>query len=347
MSTLSLPSLTLSGAAISLPVAKDVPAVLEEYLAGQLTEGTRRIYQKDLLAFFGGQTPSKEQLLRVSPADLNNWRNAAWDQGAGLAASTINRKLTAIKTFYDYLIGMGIAQVNPANSKVVKRIKVRGWQPQLGLVVEELQALQKVCMVGQNKSQGIRDYALISMAYSGLLRRGELAQAKWGDLAKDSGRTILRLPLTKGGANDFIPIEQESLQVLDRYFLTVRQRVWQEGWEKRNPGGIWSPEKVMECPVFISLSNNSYGMGLSETSVNDAVKRRAKEAGLQGVHAHTLRHTGITHLLENGAPLHKVQELARHSDPKITMRYFSLLGRMKDSPTDVLAGNLVDLHHWD
>lgn len=325
------------------PQQADLPEILNEYLAGQLTEGTKRIYQRDILDFFEGQVPSLVQLQAVNPRDLIAWRNLQWNGGAGrLEAATINRKLTALKTFYDYLAGMGLVPLNPAASTVVKRIKVKPWQPQLGLLVEEMQALLKSAKEDPNRAAGARDHALISLAYVDLLRRDELSRAKWRDFTRDGGRTILRLPLTKGGANDFVPVEKRVLEILDRYFHELGIEPWRQGWQQENPGGRWTPETIMDCPIFIALDNCNYGRRLSGSGINEVVKKRAQQAKLMsGIHAHTLRHSGITHLLEKGVPLAKVQELARHSDPKITMNYYTLLGRMKDSPTDVLAGHLL------
>lgn len=319
-----------------------IPEILSEYLAGQLTEGTKRIYQRDIQDFFGGRTPSLTQLIQLTPRDLNLWRNQVWDNGRGrLEASTINRKLTALKTFYDYLVGMGIVPLNPANSKVVRRIRVKAWQPQLGLLVEEFQALLQSALSDSDKNRGMRDYAIMAMGYTGLLRRDELARATWGDLVQDSGRILLKLPLTKGGANDFVPVEKPLLRILDRYFLQVGETVWRTAWRKRNPNNAWSSEKISDCPIFVALDNRCFGHGLSGSAINEIVKRRAVQAGLMaGVHSHTLRHTGITHLLEQNVSLVRVQELARHSDPKITMKYFALMGRLKNAPTNVLAKNL-------
>lgn len=321
----------------------NLPEILEEYLAGQLTAGTKRIYQRDIQDFFGGRVPTLEQLAHLSPRDLNLWRNRMWDNGRGhLEAATINRKLTALKTFYDYLVGMGVVPLNPAHSKVVRRIRVKAWQPQLGLLVEEFQALLKAALTDPDKDRGMRDHALMAMGYAGLLRREELARTTWGDLVQDSGRVLLRLPLTKGGANDFVPVEKPLLTILDRYFLQLGEGIWRAAWLIRHPNSQWRSEYIAECPIFVALDNRCFGQGLSGAAVNEVVKRRATQARLMaGVHSHTLRHTGITHLLEQNVSLVKVQELARHSDPKITMKYFALLGRMKDAPTHILSANLV------
>lgn len=326
----------------TLAATPRIPQILDEFLAGQLTEGTRKIYERDVLAFFDGVVPTAEQIRTLMPAQIVAWRNQAWNNGHGVyEAATINRKLTSLKTFYDYLVALAVVQHNPCDPKLVKRIKVKSWRPQLGLEIEELQAILQVCRKDADRAAGMRDYALISLGYSGLLRRSEMANFRWRDLKRDGGRCILHLPLTKGGANDFVPVEQEVLLILDAYFKQVGPLTWKDGFHQENPGVPWGPKSLMDCPVFVALDNCTRGCGLSGAGINEVVKKRAKQARLMsGVHAHTLRHTGITHLLAAGEPLVKVQELARHSDPKITMQYYALLGRMKNSPTKVLTANL-------
>jgi integrase/recombinase XerD len=304
----------------------NISNLLNEYLAGQLTDTTRRSYRTDIISFFG-EEPTLEQIKNLTPHRLNEWRNKVWGEKI-YSVSTINRKLTALNTFYEYMKACGVVQLNPVNSKLVKRIKNKNANiPQLGLSITDLKKLLKACFIGNNQKKNIRDYSLIVFGYNCILRPGEISNANWQDVKKQGSRIVLHLPRSKGGANDFVPLEQPVLKILDEYFKKLTIDAWH--WKRK--------KELLSSPIFVALDNSCYGQRISTKSINNIVKQRAKLAGLKGIHAHSLRHSGITHLLEKNVPLHKVQELARHSDPKTTMAYNDLLGRMKDSPTNFLS----------
>jgi len=212
---------------------------------------------------------------------------------------------------------------------LVKRIKVkRSAGARLGITVEEFSALLVACKKGKNEQSNIRDYTIVTLMYSCLLRRSEVSEFVWKDLEREGGRSILKLPLTKGGANDFVPIPQEMIQQLNCYFLEMGgAATWLAYYDK----------PLSECPVFFALDRAHRGNKLSGHGINEIIKKRAKIAGIQSITAHILRHTAITHLLIDGEPLADVQILARHSDPKQTSQYAMLLRRINNSTGRTLA----------
>ncbi len=316
-----------------LSLQLEIPQVLETYLAGQLTEGTRRIYRRDILDFFSGSVPTLQDVRNLSPAKLVFWRNEAWGNGNGrLAASTINRKLVALKSFYDLLLAGGVVPLNPAHPKLVRRIKEKRGSAHLGITKEEMSALLQACHIGPNEKANYRDYALISLLYTCLLRRSEAHGFNWNHLNKDGSRSLLRLPHTKAGTQDFVPLEPEMLQILDRYFHQMGGALqWASLY-----GKDW-----IKGPAFFALDNGHRGDRLTAHGINDVVKKRARIAGIREISAHTIRHTGITHMLLDGASLVQVQTLARHADPKQTVEYAQLLRRVMESPGKSLAALLT------
>lgn len=309
-----------------------VEDVFDDYLAGQLTDGTRRIYAGDIKQIFGGKVPDWNAIVALRPEHVVAWRNEVWAGGDGLAATTINRKLTALKTFYDHLIARGLLQLNPAHTKLVRRIKEKkSATARLGITKEELEALLAACHRGKNRKACERDYAIISLMYTCLLRRSEVSSFVWKDLERDGGRSIMRLPLTKGGANDFVPIERKVIEILNRYYQAMGgAATWLAYYSK----------PVEECPVFFALDNAHKGEPLSGHGINLLIQTRAKMAGLQSISAHILRHTGITHLLAANHSVPDVQIMARHADPKQTMAYAMLLRRLENSPGKTLVLNI-------
>ena len=308
-----------------------LPVVFDDYLAGQISNGTRKVYERDILEIFGGK-PSLDLLQSLDPARLVVWRNQAWDNGNGLAATTINRKLTALKSFLDHLVARGMLQVNPASPKLVRRIKEkRRAGARLGILKEELSVLLSACDIGPDPKANARDRALISLLYTCLLRRSEAEGIQWKHFEREGGRSLLRLPMTKGGANDFVPVETRVIQQLDVYFQVMGGAATWVAYFGR---------PILDCPVFLALDNGHRGERLSDHGINEIVKKRAKIAGIQDISAHILRHSGITHLLMDGYSLADVQAMARHSDPKQTMEYALLIRRLMNSPGRSLAANL-------
>lgn len=311
-----------------VPVERDLSVFFEEFLEGQLTEGTRRIYRCDIEGFFEG-TPTLEQVASLRPEDLRLWRNMVWDDGRGLAAATINRKLTALSSFYGTLIANQVTPVNPAHSKLVKRIKEKRRNgARLGITQEEMSALLLACEAESGRDIDVRDHTLISLLYTCLLRRGEAENILWKDIRKEGNRVILHLPLSKAGANDFVPLEPGILGLLDKYFHAMGGA---ERWIS------FHGKSIMECPVFLALDRACYGDGLTGHGINDVVKKRAALAGIQKISSHYLRHTAITHLLQEGYSIVDVQHLARHANPQQTIAYAELLKRLTHSPGCSLA----------
>lgn len=326
---MTIPALSLHQAAPQVEVSQDLTRVFDSYLSGQMTDGTRKVYRRDLLEFFGGQIPTLDHVRSLRPEFLLGWRNQTWNEGKGMAAATINRKLTVLSSFYNHLMAFGLVQANPAHGKVVKRIKEkRQAGARLGITREEMSALLAACTPESGRPADVRDYTLISVLYTCLLRRGEAERILWRDICRDGGRSLLHLPITKGGTNDFVPIEQEVLFWLDRYFHAL-------GGAATWVGHHGKP--ILECPVFLALDRAHYAEALSANGINEIIKKRAKQAQIQEITAHYLRHSGVSHLLMDGHSLADVQALARHSDPKQTVAYALLLRRLANSPGKFLS----------
>lgn len=327
---MSSPPLALVAPAPPPPAV--VPQLFSGYLSGQMTEATRRAYRYDVEEFFGG-APTLEAVLEASPEAVVAWRNAGIERG--LSPVTVNRKLTALHTWFDYLEAAGIVSRNPVHPKLVRRLRVGGWDPQLGLSHDEFARLLAACREG-DPERAARDEALVALAYQGLLRRSELAAARWGDLTRDGGFVLLRLPRTKGGANQRVPVEPAVLRLLDAYFRRLGPLRWVPHHGRDT--ATW--------PIFLALGPGYTGRALSGRGINRVVQGRARAAGLAcagRVHAHTLRHTGITHLIEATNDVPRVQALARHRSLDMTMRYHTKLKELQFGASRWLGRRLEEL----
>jgi len=321
--------------------------IVEHYggwLSGQLAESTRRLYRSDIEDFFDG-SPTAEKILALSDDDLKLWRNQTIRSGPddmdGLEASTINRKLAALSSFYSYLQAKGVVPNNPASPKLVRRPRLDEWEPQLGLVPAEMSALIEACNLKTGKRRvaeaSSRDLALITLLYTGLLRRSEAANANWGDIKKQADHYWLKIPKAKGGYRQKVKLENICIELLDLYLKKMGgQATFEEKFQ----------QPIDRCPIFVALDNAHYFCRITGHSVNGIVQKRAAVAQLphgSSISAHTLRHTGVTHMLLAGKSPLAVQIMARHKDLSTTMIYAALAQRLIESPGYVLAGNVEDV----
>jgi integrase/recombinase XerD len=328
-----------------LPVPQvTVDVAFDGWLAGQLAESTRRLYRRDLEDFFDG-IPTAEKILALTDADLQIWRNKTLKKGPDdqnyLEASTICRKLASLSSFYGYLQAKGLISVNPASPKLVRRPKLSEWTPQLGLMPTEMQQVIVAChrpTGSRNVQESMaRDLALITLLYTALLRRSEAANANWGDISKQAEHYWLNIPIAKGGHNQKVKLEPVVIGLLNRY---IEEMGGQKAFEKK------SNLPFDRCPIFVALDRAHFFHRLTDHSINQIVKKRSETAQLpQGtsVTAHTMRHTGITHMLLAGKNPLAVQKLARHKDLSTTMIYAALAQQLAESPSYVLAGHVEDV----
>lgn len=314
------------------------------WLSGQLTESTRRLYRGDLEDFFGGP-PTVEKILSLTDDELKVWRNSVVRTSPkdldGLEASTVNRKLASLSSFYSYLHAKGLIARNPASPKLVRRPKLAEWQPQLGLVPAEMASLIAACRIqGTRKysaETSARDLALITLLYTALLRRTEAANTCWGDINKQADHYVLDIPNAKGGHRQRVKLEPVAVRLIYQYLECL-------GGEKVFEDRFCQP--IARCPIFVALDNAHHFQRISDHSVNLIVRKRAVLAEIphgNKVTAHIMRHTGVTHMLLAGKNPIAVKELARHKDLSTTMIYAALAQRFMESPGYVLGGNVEDV----
>ena len=308
----------MSDMAVQRAIAPIDPA--ESFLAGQLSPATQRAYRADLCAFFGGTDLSwvgSDRLLSVTPDEVIAWRNEL--HAAGLARSTINRKLAAVRAFYAHLIGVGVLDRNPADPALVKSFKEDRRVGGKALATDDLTRLLAEVATTADALQRARDRALLLvLVYCGL-RRSEATGMHWEHLRREGVHTVLDLPETKSGVEQDVKVVGPVLEALAAYrdALTVRGR-------------------EATGPVFISVAHGTAGNGLTPQSVRLIVRRYADRVGIEDVSAHTLRHTCCTLAIEGGASAPQVQSHLRHADVKTTLGYFDHRQRLTDNAADYI-----------
>jgi site-specific recombinase XerD len=108
----------------------------------------------------------------------------------------------------------------------------------------------------------------------------------------------------KGQKENYVPLGATTQKALARYLEHFRV-----------------PAQAREKGFFLNI----FGEPISTDSVQSSFVRLAKRSGITRLHPHLLRHTAATRMLSNGADLHTVQRLLRHSDVRVTLRYLHLV----------------------
>jgi integrase/recombinase XerD len=213
----------------------------------------------------------------------------------GLSAATIRREVSAVRTYYGFLVAEGRVPADPSD---------RLESPRLGRVlpdtlrVSEVEALLAAPHVDQPLAW--RDRALLELGYGAGLRVSELCGLGITDLLLTEN--LVRV-FGKGGKERLVPIGRTVIGAVSVYIHQLR------------------PELDRGASAGRVLLN-ARGLPLSRVGAWGIVKRAAARAGIaKRVTPHTLRHSFATHLLEGGADLRAVQEMLGHADLSTTQIY--------------------------
>lgn len=305
----------------------NIDTCFEEFLTKQLSPRTQMAYESDIRNFFNNNI-TQEKIYSLDFNAVALWRNSQISKG--IKPTTLARQMTALHTFYSYLQGLKIVNDNPFNPKIIKRPKITEWCPKIGLEPEQVAALLQVCLEDKNKLIGARDASIIAIGIGAALRRSEIVDIDRNDINYEGSSLVITLKNTKGGANDKIPLLEEIHVMIENYllyFAPYEERLVAEGYRK---------------PLFVSVGNRDFGTRLTDWSIYNLTKKRALQAGItQNVHPHLFRHTAVTQMLENGGELHRVQQTARHKDPKITQRYNTNINKIKNSPVNLIKNLFI------
>ena len=213
----------------------------------------------------------------------------------GLAPATIRRQISAIRTYYKFLVGEGITTRDPS-----ERIESPKQWRTLPAVLTVAEVRKLLDAPNTNEPLAMRDVALLEFAYATGVRVSELVSLKLQDILFGEG--VARV-FGKGAKERIVPVGRRALGAVSSYAREIRPSL-----DRGKARG--------------SLFLNARGTPLSRVGAWGIIKAHARRAGLtKRVTPHTLRHTFATHLLEGGADLRAVQEMLGHADLSTTQLY--------------------------
>ncbi|MGD2118428.1 MAG: tyrosine recombinase XerC [Chromatiales bacterium] len=272
---------------------------LQQFLAHlrdekQLSPHTQSNYQRDLEQFADWLN---EQQLQDWPAVRQHHvrQYIARRHRQGLGAKSLQRHLSAIRSFYEYLQREYLCDNNPATG--VRAPKVKRKLPAT-MNVDQLNQL----LNHQSKDPlTIRDLAIMELFYSSGLRLAELVSLNLQDI--QAGDDMLEVT-GKGAKTRLVPVGRMARDAIDRW-LRVRDRF----------------AKPDEPALFVSRR----GQRIAARTIEQRLKQQAIRNGSeQPLYPHLLRHSFASHLLESSGDLRGVQELLGHANISTTQIYTHL-----------------------
>jgi integrase/recombinase XerD len=266
-----------------------------------LSSNSISAYARDLDKFEDFLGNTRKDFAKLTPQDLTDFEVSL--KSRGLALSSSNRTLSAVKGFYKYA-SLEFDVVNPTleivSAKIARKL------PKALSVDEVTRLIESAKREGDPIS--LRDFAILELLYSSGARVSEIVGVNASDISisktPDGDVTVLKLR-GKGSKERLVPLGKFAVSALEDYFTRTRP-------------ALAAKNSKSEAALFL----NSRGKRLSRQSAWQIVLDAAVATGLEGkVSPHVFRHSYATHLLDGGADIRVVQELLGHSSVTTTQIY--------------------------
>ena len=257
-----------------------------------LSPHTISSYRRDLDSFFTFLKEKNNTWKEVQDHQVRGF--VAQERRRGLSARSIQRALSSIRSFFNYLLDEEVVETNPAANIS---------SPKSAQLLPKALDTDLVKRLLDFKPQGdieIRDKAMVELLYSSGLRLSELCGLNMESISiKERSCRVVG----KGNKTRDLPVGEKAIQSL-RDWLLVRENISSDANK--------------------ALFLNKNGKRISTRSVQLRLERLSKKRGLPMVNPHMLRHSFASHILESSGDLRAVQEMLGHSDIGTTQIYTKL-----------------------
>jgi integrase/recombinase XerD len=230
-----------------------------------------------------------------------------------VANATIQLRVVAVRSFYDFLVEDGLRERNPvrrgqsgrrggrARQGLVRRVDQAPWIPN----ESDWQLVLSAALV-----EPLRNRLMVALAYDGALRREELVGLQVGDFEPAYSLIRLRAETTKSKRSREVSYGTATSRLFGAYLAERRQIVG------RAAG-----------PLLVSVSRRNHGAALGSASWSKIVTGIAARAGVGRFTTHTFRHLRLTDLARAGWTIDQIAQYAGHRNLTTTLRYIHLSGR--------------------
>ncbi|MCX8010568.1 MAG: tyrosine-type recombinase/integrase, partial [Ignavibacteria bacterium] len=252
-----------------------------------VSKNTEISYRKDLQLF-------EDFLLKNSISDFNQISEKIIKKYIlflvqfNFSKTTISRKLSSLRSFFDYLMMNDIIKVNPlvnvSNPKTIRKIPKFLPQEELNLILDDL----------QNDPENLSDWAILELLYGEGLRVSELCNLKISNI--NLAQSLIEVT-GKGNKTRIIPLGKSASLAISKYL---------------------SSRNIKSNYLF----TNKKGDKLYPRKIYRIVQKYLKEISEDGkVYPHALRHSFATHMLQKGADLRSIKEMLGHENLSTTQIY--------------------------
>ena len=250
-------------------------------------------YRRDLSAL--REWAGARDLLELRADEIRAF--VASEHRRGLSPKSLQRRLSACRSFYRWLLKLGRIAASPAET--IRAPKAPRKLPQVLDVDEAVQLVE----VATDAPLGLRDRALLELFYSSGLRLSEVCALKWGDLDFAQGLVTV---LGKGSKQRVVPVGSHARNALTalRGDIAVKSGAGK-------PGDFVFPGRGGR-----QITSRAIQLRIKKLAVDRHIYKR--------VHPHLLRHSFASHMLESSGDLRGVQELLGHADIATTQIYTHL-----------------------
>lgn len=253
-------------------------------------------YRKDLSAFisFVDAKIQEASWSDITPLDVRAYLADLNEKN--YAKRTIARRISALRSFYKYLV-----RENKLEESPMTRVKSPKLEKKLPVFLDQIE-ITELLELPANDPLGKRDLAILELLYATGCRVSELVGLT---LERIDLPNRLVMVLGKGNKERVVPIGSTCARAVQAYY-------------PEREGLMEQYNAVMHDKVFV----NSRGGPLTDRSVRRILDKYINQLAIsKNVSPHTIRHTFATHLLENGADLRAVQELLGHANLSTTQIY--------------------------
>ena len=273
-----------------------------------LSTNTIESYSNDLNKLSDFLTPKSISATKVRLNDLKDFITSISEI---LSEASQSRIISAIKSFYKFLLIENLIQTDPSENLV---------SPKIGRKLPNVLTIEEINLIinsVESNNVGIRNRAIIEIIYGCGLRVSELTNLLLSNLFLKQGYIKI---VGKGNKERLSPIGSLAIDSLNDFLTNVRP-------------GLKINNKFSDH-VFI----NNRGTSLSRSMIFKMIKKYTLKANInKDISPHSLRHSFATHLVEGGANLRAVQEILGHSSITTTEIYTHL-------DSDYLRSNLIEYH---
>ena len=301
------------------------PDILTALLSDKRSFNTRHAYEKDLRYFFFaayGQKPTEAVIAQF--LQLNRFEAIAIALryksdliAKGLKESTINRRLSALKSLVNFASKLGKCNWNLDD---VQTETVQTYRDTTGLKPEGIRTM--LLSIKRDTDKGKRDFAILRLLWDNALRRNEVVSANIGDFDYEA-RSLQILGKGRGSQKSLISLNIGSTNAIQD---------WLSCFETKN----------LDQPLFHALDPAHRGHRLTGTAIYQIVDRIARDSEIsKQMSPHRIRHSAITAALDaTNGNVRKVQKLSRHKKLDTLMLYDDNRTNMQGEVSSLL-GDLI------